>query len=660
MNRSFYSDTIENFLLTKAEEIIGKMALKSKFADEVNQKNAWREEINTLQNVLRKYNGGIYFEFSIPRMGQRIDVVLLIKSVIFILEFKVGEREFPLYAIDQVWDYALDLKNFHETSHDRNIVPVLISTEAKLSETVISFKSYDDKLLSPIKCNKALLGNVINEVLLFYEDGEFIDMVVWGNGRYSPTPTIIEAAIALYSGHSVSEISRSDASAINLSTTSDEITAIIQNSRNEKYKSICFLTGVPGAGKTLVGLNIATTHIDKTSELYSVFLSGNGPLVNILREALARDRVNHRKTIGIKQRKGDALREVKLFIQNVHNFRDDCLRDMNAPPIEHIALFDEAQRAWNLEQTAKFMLMKKDFPGFMKSEPEFLISCLDRHKDWAVIVCLVGGGQEINTGEAGISEWIESLNRSFPDWRIYISPRLTDSEYGAGNILKDLSNRPNVIYDENLHLSVSMRSFRAEHVSLLVKQLLDLEVEDARKTLDKVKSNYPIVITRELKNAKLWLRNKARGSERYGIVVSSQAERLKPHSIDVRSPMDPIHWFLDGKQDVRSSFYLESVATEFDIQGLELDWVCVTWDADFRYTAKGWEYRSFIGDRWNQIRKTERQVYLKNAYRVLLTRARQGMVIVVPFGAEDDPTRNSSFYDPVFEYLKTIGFEVLN
>jgi hypothetical protein len=205
-----------------------------------------------------------------------------------------------------------------------------------------------------------------------------------------------------------------------------------------------------------------------------------------------------------------------------------------------------------------------------------------------------------------------------------------------------------------------MRSFRAEYVSLLVKQLLDIEVEEARKTLDKIKAKYPIVITRELNKAKQWLKKQARGTERYGIVVSSQAERLKPHSIDVRSPMDPIHWFLDGKQDVRSSFYLESVATEFDIQGLELDWVCVTWDADFRYSSNGWEHKSFVGDRWNNIRKLERQLYLKNAYRVLLTRARQGMVIVVPLGDAEDPTRNSSFYDPIYEYLRTIGFEELN
>jgi hypothetical protein len=658
MNRSYYSDTIENFTITKAEEIIGKMAIISKFADELSQKSAWQEEIKILQKVLPKYKGSIYFEYFIPRMGQRIDVLLLIKSIIFILEFKVGETEFPLHAIDQVWDYALDLKNFHETSHEVFIAPILISTEAQITTTCISLTASDDKILIPVKCNKELIGSVIDQILLINQGADAINKVVWEKGRYSPTPTIIEAAMALFAGHSVSEISRSDASAINLSVTSDAIAAIIQKSKNLKQKSICFLTGVPGAGKTLVGLNIATTHIDKSSELHSVFLSGNGPLVNILREALARDKVSNGKEIGIKHRKGDALREVKLFIQNVHNFRDECLKDMDVPPIEHVALFDEAQRAWNLEQTANFMKRKKDFPDFNKSEPEFLISCLDRHKDWAVIVCLVGGGQEINTGEAGITEWIESLNRSFNHWHIYISPRLMDSEYSSGEILKDLSNRQDVEYDENLHLAVSMRSFRAEHVSQLVKQILDFELVEAQKSLEKIKSKYPIAITRDLKKAKEWLKNHARGSERYGIVVSSQAERLKPHSIDVRSPMDPIHWFLDSKKDVRSSYYLESVATEFDIQGLELDWVCVTWDADFRYSLNGWEFRSFVGDRWNQIRKIDRQIYLKNAYRVLLTRARQGMIIVVPEGDDNDPTRDKTFYNSTYSYLTDIGFEV--
>jgi len=463
--------------------------------------------------------------------------------------------------------------------------------------------------------------------------------------------------MALYNGHSVSEISRSDASAINLSETSDAISEIIRYSKDKSYKSICFVTGVPGAGKTLVGLNIATKHIDKNTELYSVFLSGNGPLVAILREALARDKVRYEKERGHKIKKGEAMSDVKTFIQNVHNFRDECLVDFEKPPIEHVALFDEAQRAWNMEKTSDFMSRKKKKPNFKKSEPEFLISCLDRHSDWAVIICLVGGGQEIHTGEAGISEWIDSLNRSFPDWHLYISSRLTDSEYGAGRVMQEIKPRQNVVYKDELHLRVSMRSFRAEHVSLLVKQMLDLNIDEARDTLTKVGKRYPIVITRDLSKAKQWLKEQARGSERYGIVVSSQAERLKPHAIDVKSPMDPIHWFLDGKEDVRSSYYLEDVATEFDIQGLELDWACVTWDADFRYTKKGWVHRSFRGDRWNHIKKPERQNYLKNAYRVLLTRARQGMVIVVPPGDSQDPTRNPDFYNPIFEYPKEIGFK---
>jgi len=385
-------------------------------------------------------------------------------------------------------------------------------------------------------------------------------------------------------------------------------------------------------------------------------LSGNGPLVAILREALARDKVQREKERGHKVKKGEVMSEVKMFIQNVHNFRDEGLIDLKKPPIEHVALFDEAQRAWDLQQTANFMHRKRGQANFQISEPEFLISCLDRHPDWAVVVCLVGGGQEINTGEAGISEWIEALDRSFPNWHIYISPRLTDSEYGAGKVLDKIKSHNNVTYKEELHLSVSMRSFRAEHVSLLVKQLLDLQLEEARKTLEKVQDKYPIVITRDLAKAKQWLKAQARGSERYGIIVSSQAERLKPHAIDVKSPVDPIHWFLDGKEDVRSSYYLEDVVTEFQVQGLELDWACITWDADFRHTENGWEHFSFVGDKWNRIRKPERQIYLKNAYRVLLTRARQGMVIVVPFGDEGDQTRKKEFYDPIFDYLQEIGF----
>ncbi|HEY4526861.1 MAG TPA: DUF2075 domain-containing protein [Candidatus Paceibacterota bacterium] len=657
MKREYYSDSISVFLNTKPDEILSKLVRNNEFPLEQTQRDAWLEEIGILHVALNSFQGSVYFEYSIPRMGKRIDAVVIIDAVIFVLEFKVGEKEFTSHALDQVCDYALDLKNFHESSHDQFIAPILVATNAKHVVPIVGVTPQDDKLLFPIKSNSDILKEVINDVLVFSE-GVRIDPKEWELGRYQPTPTIIEAALALYKGHSVSDISRSDANAVNLSQTSETISEIIRDSKARSRKSICFVTGVPGAGKTLIGLDIATKHMDKSNDLYSVFLSGNGPLVAILREALARDKVRHEKEFGRKLKKGEAMSGVKAFIQNVHNFRDACLIDLS-PPIEHVALFDEAQRAWDLQQTANFMLRRKKTPNFQKSEPEFLISCLNRHPDWAVIVCLVGGGQEINTGEAGISEWIESLNRSFKDWDIYISSQLTDSEYGAGKILQEIKSRSNVVNKDELHLSVSMRSFRAENVSLLVKQMLDLDLDAARSTLGKVSGQYPIVITRDVSKAKGWLKGQARGSERYGIVVSSQAERLKPYAVDIKSPIDPIHWFLDGKEDVRSSYYLEDVATEFHVQGLELDWACVIWDADFRYGKDTWEHRSFCGYRWNHIKKLERQNYLKNAYRVLLTRARQGMVIVVPEGDPEDPTRSPDFYNSTFEYLKEIGFKVI-
>jgi hypothetical protein len=657
MKRSFYSDSISKFLQTTAEQILGILAQNNEFSLELTQKESWLRQMRILKDVLEVHEGHIFFEYSIPRMGKRIDVVLLIKNVIFVLEFKVGEKDFLLSASDQVLDYGLDLKNFHETSHQHLIAPILIATEAKNVIPLISTTPHNDNLLFTIKTNAALLEEVINNVLNF-ADGEDINNETWESGRYSPTPTIIEAAMALYNGHNVSEISRSDAEATNLSETSSALRKIIFHSKEKKEKAICFVTGVPGAGKTLVGLDIATKHLDKDNDLTSVFLSGNGPLVAILREALTRDKFKREKELGKKVRKGEIMSEVKLFIQNVHNFRDESLKD-ERPPFEHVTIFDEAQRAWNHIQTANFMLRKKNTPNFSISEPEFLISCLDRHQDWAVIICLVGGGQEINTGEAGISEWIESLNRSFPEWRVYVSDKLTDSEYAAGKALQILETHKYVFTNTALHLSVSLRSFRAEHLSLLIKNLLDLNIEEAKKNYESIKDKYPIVLARKVEQAKQWLKEKARGSERYGIIVSSQAQRLKPFAIDVKSPMDPIHWFLDGKEDIRSSYYLEDVATEFQVQGLELDWTCVTWDGDFRYTPDGWKCFSFVGSKWNNINKEERKLYLKNAYRVLLTRARQGMVIVVPEGDNEDATRTPSFYDETFEYLRNIGIEVV-
>jgi len=660
MNRAYYTASIGEFLLQPTESILGHLVRGSSFAVEQTQRDAWLAQIDVLQSVLTPYadGGSVYFEYNVPRLGKRIDVVLLIGAALFVIEFKVGEKEFKPHAIDQVYDYAIDLKNFHESSHHVHIAPVLIPTLADAVPIRVQLDRHDDGVFEPIRSAANDLAAVIDAVLNVV-NAPTIDRVTWEAGRYCPTPTIIEAAVALYGGHKVEDISRASAESSNLNTTSKIVDRVIREARELSKKVICFVTGVPGAGKTLVGLDIATRHFDSKSDLYSVFLSGNGPLVAVLCEALARDKVRLAKERGEKVSKKRARSEVQAFIQNVHHFRDDCLADADNPPTEHVALFDEAQRAWNLHMTAKFMRQKKGRAGFAQSEPQFLISCLDRHQDWAVIVCLVGGGQEINTGEAGIGEWIDSVLRAYPNWELQLSSRLTDSEYGAGKLVDRVRELPQTTFHDDLHLSVSMRSFRAERVSLLVKQLLDLDEVAARETLQHVGATFPFVLTRSVETAKAWLRDKGRGTARYGLVVSSQAQRLRPHAIDVRAKINPVHWFLHGKDDVRSSFYLEDVATEFQVQGLELDWAGVVWDGDLRFNKNGWTHFEFKGKKWNRIQKAERQAYLKNAYRVLLTRARQGMVVVVPEGSTQDPTRDPSFYDSTYAYLAGLGFATI-
>lgn len=650
----YFKDTIESFLEKSTEEIIGAITLANQFDSTISQNKSWEHQIPILKRALYGLKGTIFFEFSIPRMGKRVDSIIIVGDVVFVIEFKVGENRYLHYQIEQVWDYALDLKNFHEPSHSAVLIPVLVATEAKKSFIQIVTTSHDDNLILPLKVSQNELSGVIQSSVQFFQNAQNINGDIFAAGKYSPTPTIIEAAISLYNNHAVKAITRHDAGAKNLTKTTRAISEIIDYAKAKGKKAICFVTGVPGAGKTLVGLDVATSHLDKEKGNTSVYLSGNAPLVAILQEALTRDKVRRESELGKRITKREARQAVKSFIQIIHHYRDAYLINEDAP-YDHVAIFDEAQRAWNKEQTIRFMRQKKNQPDFKYSEPEFLISCLDRHKDWAAIVCLVGGGQEINTGEAGISEWINAVLNRFSGWEVFISPSLADSEYDAINSIKSLEKKSTVKYNEDLHLSVSMRSFRAENVSYFVKNLLDLNTSEASKTLSKIGINYPIVLTRDLAKAKAWLREKARGSERYGMIVSAQAQRLKPLAINVKSPMNPVNWFLDGKDDVRSSFYLEDVATEFHVQGLELDWACITWDGDLRYSEFGWKTFAFKGNKWQNINSLERKKYLINAYRVLLTRARQGMVIVVPEGNPDDHTRKAEFYDPTYEYLRKIG-----
>lgn len=646
---AYYGASVAEFLATPPEAVIGVLAMADlQGALEAEQRQAWEEEIDILRAALAGFEGMVFLEFDVPRLGSRIDAAIVSGPAVVVVEFKCGERRFTVDAYNQVWDYALDLKNFHQASHNARIFPILVATSGTDADWNWQ-PSHEDGVCPPRRATPSSLRRSIQDALA-QVDGPCLDGDAWARAPYQPTPTIIEAARALYSRHTVDAITRNDAGAKNLQVTSGRVEEIIEHARASHGKAIVFVTGVPGAGKTLVGLNVATRR-RAFGEARAVFLSGNGPLVAVLQEALTRDEYARLKG---SERKGAIRQKVKPFIQNVHHFRDEGVRS-DAPPFDHVVIFDEAQRAWNRAKTADFMKRRKGRAGFTQSESEFLISYLDRHDTWAVIVCLVGGGQEIHTGEAGIGAWLEAVGRAFPKWRTYVSPDLSGTEYAAAGTIDALDGAVPLERDGRLHLNTSMRSFRSEKVSSFVTALLDCEGQCASETLRQVTDRYPIVVTRDLTRAKEWVRAHARGSEQFGLVASSQAMRLKPHAIDVRVSVDPIHWFLGDPSDTRSSYYLEDAATEFQVQGLEVDWACVTWDADLRLVSGCWRYHSFRGDVWTNVIKTDRQRYLLNAYRVLLTRARQGMAIFVPPGDRRDPTRLPQFYDGTFEYLRSVG-----
>lgn len=654
--RSYYSATIAEFLQQSDSEILGIIHSNDISAETtIQQSNTWESEVQILKNQLRSFSDGrIIFEYTIPRMGKRVDTVVLYKNIVFLLEFKVGDKEYRQSTYDQVYDYALDLRNFQKESHDKLIVPIMVSTNAPRYQNTLTER---ERIIEPIRCNAQNLGVSIKYIAQQYNEPEF-NYALWENSEYLPTPTIVEAAQALYRGHNVHEITRSDAGAENLTVTTDEINSIIEHSKANGRKSICFVTGVPGAGKTLVGLNIAIQRSNAQQGEHAVFLSGNFPLVTVLQEALARDKVEQEKQRGGKISKSEALRSTSTFIQIIHKYRDSFVGNNNVPP-ERVAIFDEAQRAWTQDMIEKFMATKKGVSPFPYSEPEFLISTMDRHQDWAVIICLVGGGQEINTGEAGLPEWFDSLRRAFPNWDVYITPQLNDNEYRRDRSWSSMLEGLNTFEREKLHLATSVRSFRTPDLAAFVKAVLDAETDEAKRLYQQIKDKYPIVLTRDLDKAKAWVKERCQGTTRYGLMASSGALRLKPEGIFVKNEISVANWFLNGKDDVRSSYMLEDVVTEFDIQGLELDYSVVAWDADYRYVDGEWTYNNFVGNRWNTVNSDERKLYLKNAYRVLLTRARQGMAVFVPEGSDEDQTRKREWYDGIYGYLQDIGIECM-
>lgn len=703
-NRCLYNSDFKSFIEADPYHVLGCIIDAYHGNVQTSSEEAWVGEINLLQNVLlawKEEEAEIIFEYDIPRLGKRIDVVLLLRGLIFCLEFKVGQKDVLQSDVEQVMDYALDLKNFHRYSHDRIIIPILIPTKHASSSGSFMPSVYNDSIFNPLITGEGGLKKIIQEVL-YYTDANIPGTIKdWIISPYTPTPTIIEAARSLYENHSVEDITRHEADKVSTDSTISYILEVINHSKRKGEKSICFVTGVPGAGKTLVGLDVAVKQSYQDDGTFNeddgaVYLSGNGPLVAVLTEALARDNYKKAREKSKDKKLSDSRREVSKFIQIIHRYRDNMLAKIKNPvvngeleidpdkavklkqsgygEVEHVAIFDEAQRAWTHKRIADYLKRggtygnKLKVPNFPMSEAAFLIWSLDQREDWATIICLIGGGQEINTGEAGISEWIIALNEHFPHWNVYISNKLTEPEYAEGKVNELLEYNQNVVFSDKLHLGVSLRSFRAERLSAFVHSLLSFNSDAVDLYKDVVSHGYPIMLTRDMNKARQWLRQQARGSQQTGILISKVSARFKPLAVHVlpQSDDNAIHWFLEDKTDVRSSNYLEEAATEIQVQGLEVDYACVLWDADMRYKDDKWTFWKFNGKtQWIPEKNIETQKYMLNAYRVLLTRARQGMVICIPEGNghttpegfPEDSTRLPSFYDCTYLYFKSLGME---
>lgn len=609
----------------------------------------WDDEIPYLQSKLNQLSTrqtvagwGVILEFPIPRRQKRIDAVLIGAGCIFVIEFKSSDGN---GASAQVEDYSLDLDAFHSGSTGKTIIPTVVSSSSRV---VFPERMQGSSVLTPGACNREHLGSYLEECIRLFSSNDEISWRDWSMSQYRPVPSIIDAARAIFAGMEVREIAHAQSDAENLTATVDTLVDIVESAVSKDEKVICFVTGVPGSGKTLAGLRaVHDERLRQVSGSDPAFFSGNGPLVKILREALIRDAVQRGR------KKSEVARRITAMIQNVHQLARTSFDDPEKrAPNERLMVFDEAQRAWNAEQNRK--KFKRDI-----SEPEMILEIMGRHKGWAAIVCLIGGGQEIYTGEAGLAEWGKALGR-FSDWKIYASPEAIDGGSSVAGSTLGTREGSSVLRTEHLHLSVATRTYpRAQLLNLWTNSVLEGNAELAHRIVKT--ADFPVFLTRDLAAARQWLDRYTRGFDRCGLVASSGAARLRAYGLETSTsfhrdfPYE--HWFLNQRGDVRSSYQLEVLATEFEIQGLELDNVCLCWGGDFVWSTPDntWRYLNFVGTSWRNVNGKEARQFLRNKYRVLFTRARQTLLLWVPEGIAADPTVDPVPLNETADFLVRAG-----
>ncbi len=676
---AYFRSTVREFLEYGPSQILGELNIQTRDSLSTIRASAiisWERTIAVLKSALSQLITGhptagewsVLLEYEIPRRARRIDAVLLVGGLVIVLELKTGESGDETSACRQVEHYALDLRDFHRETRDRIMVPIVVLSRGPVFAAPCRLAG-DDFVREVLVANDESIQDAVEYAIASYPvaaAAQQIDLRQWDESAYAPVPNIIEAAQMLYANQSVRELSHAHADVYNLTMTTDLLVEAVTKAQTEHCKIICFVTGVPGAGKTLAGLNaVHCPDLMRDGRPAGAFLSGNGPLVKVISAGLARD---HHERSG--DRMDESRRRIRTFIQSVHSFLKEYRPADKLSP-ERVIVFDEAQRAWDSTKVRKKFLdrataaERHELVG-VSSEPTSMLSILDRWPEWAVLIALVGGGQEIYDGEAGLAEWGRALRQDFQHWRIWASPAaVKGGDSVAGNQLFPDGESPTfaIRTEEHLHLPVSVRSFRAEAVSAWVNAVIAGEAEGALKIASQV-SAFPIVMTRSLSRAREWLRSETRGLRRCGLLASSGALRLRAHGLEVssgfRGGLSLEDWFLAGPDDIRSSNILEVALTEFECQGLELDWIGLCWGDDFNWTERGWDCRRLNGSKWQRVQKPVTQQFIRNKYRVLLTRAREGMVIWVPLGDANDITREPDRLNSTADFLVRCGVTILD
>jgi hypothetical protein len=667
----YFESSVRDFLAQNSDIIQSKLH-NAYAADGFNSQytsatKAWvvtikclREELERLVRICPEaLSWGLVLEYPLYRLRIRIDLLLISLKAIYVIELKTEATEYISVDKNQVEEYALDLRDFHSGSGSNPIFPILWCP-AKSDDILPSSFELNDSV-SPVICvgKDRLVETIINTEVESAHIENRIDFKSWLTSTYRPVPSIITAATAIFSNHGVQEISNFDAD--NLAVAGRELIRLIRQAKLNNANYLIFLSGVPGSGKTLAGLNVVHEALEEkvVNQGEIVYLSGNTPLVVVLREALAQDQVRQSKldplldSLTLKS----ARTSMRVTIQHVMDFLNQYLnKEVDSPPVDHVVIFDEAQRAWDKKQgAAKF--------DRASSEPELMLGIMERHEDWSVLIALIGLGQEINDGEYGVSGWGEALeqrlNHSSKAWEVFGSHSTLDRLEAPKFPLS------NLITNENLHLNVPQRSYRAPNLSKWVDLVIKGDATGALRIKQDL-GNYPIVITRSCASMKGWLKAKARGHRRIGLLASSGAKRLRADGfgefLTANDGASIAHWYLQPIGDIRSSYALEVPSNEYTSQGLEIDYVGLCWGGDLiRPTgASGqWVARKLSGDRWNTVKTNSGKEFIENSYRVLLTRAREGMVFWVPEGQVGDKTRSPEDSDRVYSYLIECGAEII-